>query len=355
MNLKLAYIESLRIILSTVIKHSKDPNRTENDYWTRRVGGFLAEFEAETIFLKNSRGKSKLKVRKGGQFISARLTNQNDKSNCFMYTTVDLLEPKEYAEIYQNMAQIPKVKYLYYLKVVSEPWHTDTFFGRKIQGKSKNGTEKKVDIECDILIPKYLFYKFDTSTSSFLLNKEEDFLKVLNKLLRRRKKLAPRFPLASMKIFNSIFSSANTEQLRLIYATRFFIDIYLRDYVNDITDLDLFVKHGKNHYLLEIKAKAPFDKNTKRKTSGNEFPYFGWDSRRLLWYLFLSGKTQFRVIYFIKNTSYKNRIWECISMEEFLNHVSWSYETAGGANQGTLTVPLRAFTRFSKSANFGNV
>ena len=105
--------------------------------------------------------------------------------------------------------------------------------------------------------------------------------------------------------------------------------------------------------LIEVKEKLPIKTKGKSKTIlGQEDWTYGWDTRRLLWYIHLENMTKFQIIYTIRqiNDRFERKFiqWDSILLEDFLKSVGWSTEVGGGGSSGTMQVPYKHFQDLSK-------
>src|SRR3990167_4004145 len=137
----------------------------------------------------------------------------------------------------------------------------------------------------------------------------------------------------------SYLSKYAIDSVESVYSNRFFLDVILREYRKGMIDFDGILKKDENYLLLESKEKD---------AGGNEGDkYFGWDSRRLPWYLYIknvSGLETFYVIREVDNQTDRNFVdWRCISLNDFSESASWLSESGGGGNVGTITCPVGAF------------
>ena len=108
-------------------------------------------------------------------------------------------------------------------------------------------------------------------------------------------------------------------------------------------DFDGIIERTDQFWLVESKEKD---------AGGNEGePYFGWDSRRLAWYLYLQNCCGLKTLYIIRqvNNQEERRFvdWKYITLDDFAVSASWLSERGGGGGSGTITAPLTAFNRLN--------
>ena len=131
------------------------------------------------------------------------------------------------------------------------------------------------------------------------------------------------------------------------------MDYISRFVKKNLIDLDGFIVKNERMLLVEIKEKFPF--KHKIKVDDKKKWQYGWDTRRLIWYNYISKKLDLEVLYAIKQVASKeNRMllqWDSILLSEFLKGVSWSFSTGGGGNEGTLLVPYLHFHRLDNFLN----
>jgi hypothetical protein len=111
-----------------------------------------------------------------------------------------------------------------------------------------------------------------------------------------------------------------------------------------ILDLDGFIIKNKKIILVEIKEKTP---NKNKKLNEKIHWQYGWDSRRLLWYLYLLKKINFTILYNVRQIEEREERkflqWDSIWINDFLNGVSWSFSRGGGGGEDTLSAPYSYF------------
>ena len=119
------------------------------------------------------------------------------------------------------------------------------------------------------------------------------------------------------------------EEISSIYCDRFFFDVLLSGLSKGMSDIDkVIIKDGK-YVLVEVKNKTPFFDDP----AVNDFnkSKFGWDTRRLAWYLFLKNETNLDTLYavaHIDDTKRRNIIaWKSITINHWCNCSSWGSDT----------------------------
>ena len=270
-----------------------DNTVANNDYFKRRVLGFRAEMEFEQAVKKSTN----FKFLEGGMFLSPKLDGSREMKNYFLYITFDSLPPEEYRQIYDQISRWDEVKKMIYVQISLDDWGEEKFL-------VNTGNKKE---ETNILVPAYEHYDFDNE-SGFVKTNANDFSSILS-IGRERKVNASRFKLRKREQFD-YFEEYELDTLKKIYANRYFVD-----------------------------NKHPEDK---------EKWLYGWDTRRLLWYIYIQQKIGLNILYNIRqidNRDDRNFVkWDSVFLSDFLRSVSWSNVRGGGGGEGTLTVPFEHFS-----------
>lgn len=324
-------IESLYKIMCSATSTAGDSRVTNNDYFKRRVLGFKAEIEFENLIKKYQ----SIRFLEGGQFISKKLSGSATDKNYFIYTTISEDEPSGYLGVYKIISNWNEVQKLIYIKINEEEWKIEDF-----ETKDSRDSDRKID---KILKPNFTFYLFNKNTLAFEKIEGGDFNIVLDSfsVSDRRPNL---FHLRSRNQFD-YFDEYETNVLKKIYATRYFLDVVMRKAQGrQIIDLDGFLSTKDTTILVEIKEKSPImDSTDEQKWQ------YGWDSRRILWYLYLLDKIKIPVLYNVHQINNRNERffiqWDSIFINEFLSGVSWSSSRGGGGGEDTLLAPYLFFHR----------
>jgi len=327
-------IDSLQKVLCTATSTVSDANVANNDYFKRRVLGFKAEMEFEKAVSDFS---SELRFVEGGQFISKKISGAEDDKNKFFYTTIDYEAPAAYTTVYKRISQWDEVDEMLYIQVLEDDWTTEPFKITQHDGVKATTT---------ILKPKYIFYQFDKTTATFSTHQIQDFSVIL-----RHFNLPARSP-SLFKIRGDeqfrYFEQYDIRTLKKIYATRYFLDNVMRQAQGrQFIDLDGFILKDDKVVLVEIKEKSPIEDGE----SMTKWQY-GWDSRRLLWYLYLLNKLDLSVLYNVRRINNRtDRLfvqWDSLFIDDFLKGVSWSNSRGGGGGEDTLLAPYLYFKRLDE-------
>lgn len=309
-------IDSLYFIISNSTSKANDPKKKDNSYFKRRVLGFTAELEV-TKEIK----KCDIEFLEGGQII----WNTSKQINSYTYTTVDHKNPIEYTDIYFQLAQWPEVKKLIYIKYCKDIWYVQDYTVKKYK---KKGSTKVKDVK--ILKPKFEVFTFDRKNKKFTLDKHQNFSFVDEELTK--KKTPSKHPLLNKDKFN-FFYDYTVDELQKIYATRFFLNVILYAYTEKtFIDFDGFIKYQNKYNLIEIKEKEPIIK--KKDPTNKDHWFFGWDSRRLVWYSYIFQQLAYDTLYIVREVTINGneriyKSWQSIFLSDFLKGANWSQDRGG--------------------------
>lgn len=331
MPVKIQIIESLYKIMCSATSTAIDNRVENNDYFKRRVLGFKAEIEFESLINQ----QSGIKFLEGGQFISKKLSGEVSQKNTFIYTTISFDEPILYKKIYKIISDWDEVEDLIYIKVEDSNWSTESFEIKEADG---NRTIT------NIIQPSYRFFKFDKASEQFIAHETQNFGAVLNHF-NRPTRSPSLFCLRRREQFN-YFNDYDLSILKKIYANRYFLDVILRQAQGrQAIDLDGFIQKRDHIVLAEIKEKSPI---TNESIETKDWQY-GWDSRRILWYLYLLKKINLPVLYNVRQINNRSERlfiqWDSIFLDDFLKGISWSSSRGGGGGEDTLLAPYLFFFR----------
>ena len=326
-------IDSLQKLLCTATSTASDSRVTNNDYFKRRVLGFKAEIEFEKAVKAYS---SSLRFAEGGQFISKKISGDAIDQNKFFYTTIDYASPTLYDTIYNRISQWDEVDEMFYIQILEAGWTTESFKITQNDGVKATTT---------ILKPKFVFYGFDKVSSTFYHHHTQDFSVILQHFNAPARNLSL-FKIRGNEQFR-YFEQYDLNILKKIYATRYFLDNVMRQAQGrQFIDLDGFILKEEKIILVEIKEKSPIEGGT----SLQDWQY-GWDSRRLLWYLYLLNKLDLSVLYNVRRINNRTeRVfvqWDSLFIDDFLKGVSWNASRGGGGGEDTLLAPYLYFQRLN--------
>ena len=334
-------IDSLYKIMCTNTTSAVDNKVSNNDYFKRRVLGFKAEIEFE----KELKG-TKFNFMKGGILLSPRLDGSHDMKNKFSYITIDIHNPENYLSIYSKIATWDEIKTLSYAKLDLKNWALEDYEIKENKGSNLSLTK--------ILVPRYKLYKYDYAKKIFSEFKKNDFSHILNIGSPRLKK-SSKYHLRKKEHF-AYFEKYDLDTLKKIYADRYFLDKKKNENkIFNTIDLDGFIVNEGKALIIEIKEKEPIKPKSKKKSIDTKFWSYGWDTRRLLWYLEIQRKIGFQILYIVRhieNREERNFIkWDFIYLNDFLKGVSWSNSRSGGGGGDTLTAPYNHFSELKELIN----
>ena len=332
---KSALIEGLHKIMCTATSTATDARVTNNDYFKRRVLGFKAEIEFEN-FVRSK----KLTFLEGGSFISKKLDGALSTRNNFIYVTVSADDPRKYTGIYATIARWSEVSELLYVQITDADWGNTTLTIKTTKRSKKTQTT--------IPLPTYAFYRFRKKEGVFELHPSQDFAAVTSGF-NAPAKTPSVFHLRKREQFN-FFSGYEQSILAKIYATRYMLDVILRQAQGrQIIDIDGFLDINGKFTLVEIKEKTPIKKKGTKDSPNNIDWRYGWDTRRILWYLYLQKHLPVSVLYNVRQITDRTARafvqWDSIFLDDFLCGVSWSNVRGGGGGEDTLLAPYLFFVR----------
>jgi hypothetical protein len=329
-------VESLHKIMCSSTSTQADARVDNNDYFKRRVLGFKAEIEFEKL-VENYQN---IQFLEGGQLISKALSGSVSDSNKFIYTTLSYDKPEKYLEVYKAVSNWSDVGEMFYLEI-NDNWTYD-----ELQVKDTSTSPKRAE---KILKPGCIFWTYNKSKAIFEKHIEQDYGCVLSGFENSGREPSV-FPLRKREQFD-YFLEYNIDVLKKIYATRYFLDVVLRKASKrKIIDFDGFLQYKQGLSLIEIKEKTPI---IGERNPADQMQWkYGWDSRRILWYLYFSSKVNMPIIYNVRHinnrTERKFIQWDSITIDTFLSGSDWSKGRGGGGGEDTMLAPYLFFERVEK-------
>ena len=394
-------IDSLYKVMCTNTTTKSDNKVENNDYFKRRVLGFKAEIEFEEEIKKTD-----FSFRKGGTFLSPQLDGSKDMKNKFAYITIDSLKAIEYTNIYSEIAAWDEVQILYYAQIKLEEWKKEYYEVKEKQGGRKYKTK--------ILVPEYKLYKFDRVTKRFIDSKDNNFSNIFEISNTKRSRDANTYHLRKRDQFVFFNDYKPEILKKIYADRYFIDKLKNeQDVLFNIIDFDGFITKNERTLIIEIKEKTPIkpevtkpkeitkdkakeavfskfgcktdtelrkNKNYTMSVTGEKIPLktrgdwvnlykrcigeppvikrwedeqlwsYGWDTRRLLWYLEVQKEIGLEILYIIRQIETREERkfiqWDSISFKNFLKGVSWSNSRGGGGGEDTLTAPYSHFNHF---------
>lgn len=295
----------------------------------RRARGFISELK-----FKEKCVSDKIRYLDGGWmfFKGGRLAEQKQA----VYTTTTFDNPDKYAEFYEKLSVCPLIKKMFFFKInPRKQW-------KSIKIKANNHDELSLP-EPSFEVYEFVQNKFVKSNiTSFL-----EFFPTIKPALFYRIDTKD----ASLLDYLNEFSDTALDEL---YCTRFIVDYLMKG--RDLSygmDFDgIIVEKGK-YYVVETKEKDP-GPTLKDKLPKSEW-FFGWDTLRMLWYLYLIKTTDincYSAILEINNQKERKPVaWKRCELMELCRSINYSSAITGGVGMGpsagsTTIAPYLVFKEF---------
>lgn len=308
-------VDNLYKILTSSIANTR--------FFNARSKGFRAELE----YITKIKGEG-VRFLDAGQFVVSNKDRNESPENCLFYMTVTDDDKERYLEFYGMLSKMPEIRKLFFIEVDVNAWDK-----KEITVKDDANRER---ISASILKPSLKVYRFDDGrwiASSF------DEIKGLIVKSNGERIAKNKENLLSYLLNYSI------DELISVYCNRYVLDVELGGYNKGMMDFDLIVIEDGNYIAIETKEKDPIG---KRDFPTDEKQWaFGWDSRRIGWYMHLKMEIGLDTRYVIRevNNQTERRFlkWKKIDMDRFRLCASWLAERAGGGGGGTISAPYNAF------------
>ncbi len=293
-------------------------------FFNARSKGFRAELEyAQKI--KNE-GKEFLDA---GQFVVSKKEQDQSPENYLFYMTISTDDKSRYSDFYKVISRLHEIKKLFFIEVGDTTgWGTRTI--------TTKDSANRNNIQVDILAPSFTVYRFDSEnwTSS-------NFDEIKSMLVSSN---TERIAKNKDNHLSYLLNYGNDELIN-VYCNRYVLDVELGGHNKGMMDFDLIVLEDRKFVAIEIKEKDPMG---KRDYPTDESQWaFGWDSRRIGWYMHLKMELDLNTRYIIRevnNQTERNFLkWKKIDMDRFRRCASWLAERAGGGGGGTISAPYNAF------------
>lgn len=296
--------------------------------YNRRSRGFISELE----FKRKCRSEN-IDYLDGGWILFKGQGLLVDKKAAYITVSSEDVN-RNYKAFYSKLKECPLIDRLFFLKIKPETdWGTKTI-------TTRTGVA--------VIIPEPSFDVFEFIGGDF-----ED--SNLNTCLNYYEDIDKNFFNMSGKDISKLdyLEHYSEEELRDLFCVRFFLDILMKkkNYSAPMDFDGIIIKDGE-YIVVETKEKDPGPSNKGTDTS--EW-FFGWDSIRLLWYLYLVHTTDLNcwgVILEIDNQTDRNPVgWKKISIEGFCNSLFWGAAITAGVGMGggagsTVIAPYDAFEDF---------
>jgi len=307
-------------------------HQTNRFYYNKSVS-FRYELEFSEICKRQ-----KIKTLDGGMFLFRK-----NPEYYFVYLTISSDRKEDYSLFYESLRKIEKenLRHLFYAEI--DGWEIN-----KTTIKTKSNPEHILDIsvpkkcptiekfkqknqDTPILTPKMSFFEFEGGKWNPITAAEisKHFDKSRVSVYSRKQSF-----IKYMKDFP-------IESIRDVYCNRFFIDVNLRGTSQYMADIDKIIVDGSKFRLVEVKNKTPvFD---KKFPNDLQHARFGWDFRRISWYLLLKEKSGMDIQYVVAHIDDRqNRkvvAWKDIRIDDWCRCADW-----GGDMQGNQMAPYKEFS-----------
>jgi len=316
--------------------------QTNRFYWNKSVG-----FKSEVEFsrLCNSLGFKSLD---GGMFLFKKTF-----PHFTIYVTVSKDKKEDYSKFYSQLSGSSIVKNMFFVQI--KGWDSQTMeidvkdgqiaeldkstLGEKIISlKNPKVVSKQKKTKVQVHQPEFDFFEFKSGAwSQSSLNGIRGILGTPN----------PSQRVGSKKdSFVDYLRQYSEEEVNGIYCDRFFFDVLLGGLDKGMSDVDKIIVQDDKYVLVEVKNKTPFfDANFPSDLSKATF---GWDTRRLAWYLFLKNDTKldtWLVVAHIDSKINRNIVkWKSITINHWCNCSSWGSDTGN-----TQMAPYTEFSDFNRA------
>ena len=308
--------------------------RSQNRFYFNKSVSFRYELEFSEICKRQ-----KIKTLDGGMFLLRKTPEFY-----FVYITISSDRKEDYSSFYDNLRKFDKesLRHLFFAEI-------DGWDANKTKIKAKSGPEYILDIsqprtcptidpkpkqilqDTTILTPKINFYEYD----------EGNWKTVSLSDIRKHFEPVKEAAYSKKQSFLDYMNEFPIDSLRDIYCNRFFMGVSMAGITESISDIDKIIIKNEKFILVEVKNKEPWW--DEKHPNDTKHARFGWDFRRLSWYLLLKQKTgmdvQF-VVAHIDNRESRNIVaWKDIMMDDWCKCADW-----GGEMQGNQMAPYEEFS-----------
>ncbi len=309
-------VDNLYKILTSSIANTR--------FFSARSKGFRAELEYAAKIKSES-----AEVLEAGQFIVSKKESDESPENYIFYMTITNDDKGKYLEFYKVISKLPEMQNLFFIEVgdISE-WGT-------VEITTKEGTSATKKIQVTIPKPNLIVYVYNNGRWV-----QSDFDEIKKMLVKKSQRIA-----RNKENHLSYLQNYDMGDLANVYCNRFVLDVELGRYSKGMMDFDHIVIEDGKFIAIETKEKDPIGK--KKFPEDKTKWHFGWDSRRIGWYMHLKMELGLDTRYVIREIN--NQIdrefvkWKRIDMDRFRRCASWLAERAGGGGGGTISAPYSAF------------
>ena len=309
-------VDNLYKILTSSIANTR--------FFNARSKGFRAELEyAKKI---KSEGVDFLDA---GQFVVSTKEQDESPENYLFYMTITNHDKESYNKFYEQISKLHELKKMFFIEV-GDP----SQWGEK--EITVNDEENRNKIQVNILKPSLTVYRYDEGRWA-----SSDFNEIKQLIIKSDVERIAK----NKENHLSYLLDYDMDELINVYCNRYVLDVELRGYNKGMMDFDLIIVEDGKYMAVETKEKDPIG---KRDYPSDPTQWaFGWDSRRIGWYLHLTMELGLNVRYVIREVNNQTERefvkWKKIDMEKFRRCASWLAERAGGGGGGTISAPYSAF------------
>jgi len=281
--------------------------------YLRRSRGFISELK-----FKQKCEEDKIKHLDGGWifFKGGRLAEEKQA----VYVTTSYDSPEKYKDFYEKFAACPLIKKLFFFKIEPvEKW---------------GNVKIKVNDRTEFDIPEPLYDVYEFVNRNFVKAKLGDFLNIFPIV---KKALFYRIDTKDINLLKYLDDFSEHEIIGL-YCARFVIDYLMKGRnLSYGMDFDGIIIENGRYFVVETKEKDPGP--TNRQTIPQSEWFFGWDTLRMVWYLYLIKTTDincYSTIMEINNQRDREFVaWKRCELLKLCRSINYSSAIAGGIGMGT--------------------
>ena len=298
--------------------------QTNRFYWNKSVG-----FKSEVEFSRLCESLE-FSTLDGGMFLFKKTFPHHA-----LYATVSRDNKEDYTEFYKQLSSSSIVKNMFFVQFtgwddkpiqIEMKTGTTANLDEKTLGESRillknpKDVPKQKKVKVDVHSPKFDFFEFkDDSWYACSL----DYIRSLFGTTRSQRVGAKK------NSFVDYLLEYSEDEISNIYCDRFFFDVLLGGVDKGMSDIDKIIVQDDKYILVEVKNKTPF--YAENSPDDLSKATFGWDTRRLAWYLFLKNDTgldtRFVVAHIDDKINRKILKWKSITMNHWCNCSSWGSDT----------------------------
>ena len=281
--------------------------------YERRSRGFISELK-----FKQKCEKDKTNYLDGGWIFFRGGSLDEEKETVYVTTTFD--NPSRYSDFYGKLSNCPIIKKLFFLKIEpTEKWD-----------KVKIKANKQPELE----IPRPLFEVFEFKNNQFT---KSDLADLLDFFPIIKEPLFYRIETKNISLLEYLNDFSEGELIGL-YCVRFIIDFLMKG--RDLgygMDFDGIIIEDEKYFVVETKEKDPGPSN-RNEVDKSEW-FFGWDTLRMLWYMYLIKTTDincYNVILEINNQRERKFVaWKRCELLKLCRSINYGSTRTGGVGMGT--------------------